>query len=561
MEQVVSSAPQVALVLKGTSQSRVLATSQVPLRIQGEQRYVLGPLEGEDVGVRLFAERARAVAPEYDGDPRAVAELVDYFDGLPLAIELVAARANLFGPEEMLERIRADRMSYRPSNEAPRRHRSLDDALEWSHSLLDEDTRQLLERLGVFAGSMTVEAAEQVGQMPDGGNPLNEIAELLDRSLLLRSAERADRIRMLDSVRRFARARLEQSGARDEVEARFVGLFQELCRDAHDGLQGDRGEWWRDLFDDDLENIREVLAILERDGRPGDGLEMLGNIWRFYQSRGRLGELELWLDRFFSLPGSREDAVGPVKGLMARAALRYWRREVEDAVEGYREAVDRARRVDDRRLLAEALYGLATSLVVARHEEGAVDPLEECRAIYSDLDDRNGLADVIAAEAFAALNARGLAGLGPKFREAMELYEAAGRRTQAAQALYAQAAVALVEGRHDDCRELALTGIRRGLEMNDIFLQIWGLEYVSRIALEEGDVERSGLLAGAAVAQSERIGGGWSPETIGLEDTAERLARELGADSASRLLEPGRRLTLQEAVALALGEGEPTHSG
>lgn len=144
--------------------------------------------------------------------------------------------------------------------------------------------------------------------------------------------------------------------------------------------------------------------------------------------------------------------------------------------------------------------------------------------------------------------------MGPKFREAGDLYESEGRRTQATQAMYAQAAVALFDGRHEDARKLVASGIRRGLEANDVFLQVWGLEYVSRIALEEGDVERSALFAGASAAASERIGGGWSPETIGLEDTTVTLGRELGSAAAERLLEPGRELMLREAVTLALEE-------
>jgi tetratricopeptide (TPR) repeat protein len=241
---------------------------------------------------------------------------------------------------------------------------------------------------------------------------------------------------------------------------------------------------------------------------------------------------------------------------MARAAVYYWQKKADEAVNGYRESVDRARRLDDRHLLAEALFGLATSLIISQKTEEAMPALEECEAIFRELDDRSGLADVLAGEAFAALSARGLAGLGPKFEEASHLYESVGRRIQATQALYAQAGVALFEGRLDEAHRLAVTGIRRGVELNDVFLQVWGIEYVSRITLDAGDVERAALLAGAAAAAQMRIGGGWSPESVGLEDTSQRLMQDLGEERAAEMLEPGRDLDISQAVVLALGESE-----
>jgi tetratricopeptide (TPR) repeat protein len=266
-------------------------------------------------------------------------------------------------------------------------------------------------------------------------------------------------------------------------------------------------------------------------------------------------ELEIWLDRFFLLPESVSD-VGTIKGLMARSAVVYWQKKPDVAVDGYMDAAARARRLDDEQLLAEALYGLATSLIVAQRTDEATEPLQEARSIFTRLGDQSGLADVTAAEAFASLNTGGWADAGPKFREAGEIYEKVGRRTQAAQAIYAQAEAELAAGRLAEARDFAVEAIQRGLELSDVFLQVWGLEYVARIELDMGNTEFAGLLAGAAAAASKRIGGGWSPETIGLEDSTKKLTRQLGEAETAKLLEPGRSLTLEGAVARAIGEGE-----
>ncbi len=554
-EQIESAAAEVGRLLGITSQIRVLVTSQVPLRLPGEKRYLLEPLDPDgSEGMRLFFERAEAAAPGFSGDQDEVRELIRYVGGLPLAIELMAARANILGPAQMLDRLRGDRMSYGTQTGRPERHRTLEEAIGWSYDLLSESTQEAFRRLSVFAGAMSIEAVEEIVR-DTSIDALDELAELVDRSLVRRVVESSGRFTMLDGIRRFARSRLAESTEAREIEERFVVFYLNMSREAYAGLQSDRGEWWRAQLNDDLENLREVLSVLHRLGRRGDGLELLGNTWRFYQSRGYMVELEIWLNRFFTLPGAKAD-VGNIKGIMARSALLYWQKKPAEGVEGYREAVELARHLDDEALLADALYGLGTSLIVSGQTDSGAAPLDEAKGIYSRLGDESGLADVLAGEAFAKVYSSGWADAGPMFKQASEMYERVGRQTQAAQSIYAQAGAALTEDRLDDALEFALKGILRGRELSDVFLQAWGLEYVSRIQLDMENIEFAGLIAGAAAAAAGRIGGGWSPESIGIEDCKSKLAREVGKDEASRLMEPGRSLGIEEAVRKALGEGE-----
>ncbi|MCZ6506044.1 MAG: hypothetical protein O6834_08740 [Actinobacteria bacterium] len=297
-----------------------------------------------------------------------------------------------------------------------------------------------------------------------------------------------------------------------------------------------------------------MLSILHADKDAERGLELLGNTWRFYQSRGHLVEAELWLQRFFELPDAEADSVGLVKGVMARAAVHYWREEPDLAVEDYEEAVERARELGDQKVTVDAVYGLATSLIVADRADEAGPLLEEARAVYTELGDLGGVADVVAGDAFAVMRESGFAGLAPAFERSTDLYQRAGRQIQATQALFAQTAVALTEDRLDDARVLARSGLARGVDLSDVFLQTWGLQYAATIELMNDNVEVAALLVGAAEAERERIGGGWGPQTAGVYDAKTMLVERFDEERAEELIEPGRLMDLAEAVELALTE-------
>ena len=550
-EQVSEAATDVEYLLENTAESHIMITSQVPLRLSGETRYILDPFDPDSSeSIDLFLEYARSANPSFEGDDGVIRELVDALGGLPLAMELVASRSNVLDAEEMLERLRGERLRVETRSARVERHRSLDDALRWSYELLDPSTQTVFRRLGVFAGSFSIDALERVAG-DHSSDVLDELAELVDRSLVRRVVSTRGRFSLLEGIRRFANRLLGESEEADATAAKFVEFYLDLCRHAFQGLQSDRGEWWRAQLAEEIENLRLVLSMLLELGRKDDGLGLLGDTWRFYQSRGMMMELDSWLERFFDIESGEPSGAGTVKGLMARAAFEYWRENPDEAIVGYEEAVRLARALDEPLVLAEALYGLATSLIVGRRTGEAYEMLDESRSVFEDLGDERGLADVVAAEAFADLNEKGFSETREKFRVAGELYDKVGRKTQATQSLFAQAGAAFVEGQLEDAEELALEGIRRGLEMSDVFLQVWGLEYISLIACEAGEEELGGLLAGATREARRRIGGGWSPSTIGIEDTVTVLERRRGPAGAEDLMRPGRELSITEAIAIA----------
>lgn len=558
-EQVVAAAPDVGRLMESAADTHLLVTSQVPVRLAGEQRYIVEalPIDGgpEAPGAAMFLERARSVSPDFEADPQVVTELVRFLDGLPLAIELVAARANLLTAEQMLDRLRSGRMSFGARADSPERQRSLEAALEWSHDLLDLRTKDVFRRLGAFAGGFTLEAADAVAGNA-GVDVMPAVAELVDRSLVTRRFDSAGRFRMLDGIRRFAKARLGESDVREQTVGRLVDYYQEMARGAYTGLQSDRGHWWQTQLDEELDNFREVLAILRDRGRSDEGLGVIGDLWRFYVSRGYAVEMKTWLDSFLGMPIPSATSPERVKGLMAQGAFRYWQERGEDAVESYEIAVQHARVVGDDRLLADALFGLATSLAIAGRSDEGAQVLAESKAIYGRLGDQSGLADVVAGEGFVTARVTGLAGKGPMFEEASRLYEAVGRRVQSTQTIYAESAAAIAEARFGEAKGIAARGLRRAVDLSDLLLQAWGVDYMARIEYELGDYERAGLFAGAVEVARAMLGAGWGPESVGLESGGALLRADLGEERAERLIAAGRRLTLEEAVELALADDE-----
>jgi predicted ATPase len=559
-EQVIEAADDIGRLMAANAHTRFLVTSQRPLRLAGEQRYVLPtlPVNGsaDSAGVRLFHERALAADPSFSADLADVTALVGRLDGLPLAIELVAARVNLLSPVEMLERIDQGAIPYTASAATPERNRTLSDALSWSYDLLDDVSRAVFRRLSVFASDISLAGAEAVASGDGVPDALGAIGELVDQSMLLRQTGSASRFRMLNGVRRFGRQLLTESSEADEVRERFVVHFCRLGDEAYSGLQSDRGEWWNSHLEHELGNIREVLSILHADRDAGRGLEMLGNTWRFYQSRGHLVEAEVWLQRFFALADADVASVGLVKGVMARAAIHYWRQHPDLAVDDYEEAVERAHDLGDRSLIADAVYGLATSLIFVDRASEAGPFLDEARAIYAELGDLGGVADIIAGDAFAAFRETGFAGLAPEFEHVADLYQQAGRQVQATQAIFAQAAVALTENRLEDAQGLVRSGLARGVDLADVVLQTWGLEYAATMAFMFDDADLAALLTGAAEAQRETAGGSSGAGDWEFVNTKALLVERFGEDRAEEMIAPGRLMDLVDAVHLAMPQIE-----
>jgi predicted ATPase len=311
-EQVVEAAPRVAELLAVCPRLKVLATSREVLHLSSERVFPVPPLGLPDVeqlpedalalseygSVAFFVQRARMAKPDFrltEENAPVVAEICVRLDGMPLAIELAAARLRLISPRAILERLRRRlRLLKGGPRDAPVRQKTLRDAIGWSYDLLGAEERLLFGRLSVFAGGCTLEAAEEVC---DPGEDLTEdvldlLASLMDKSLLNR-AETEDgegRFWMLETVKEYALERLEAAGEEEKIRRAHAAHYLALAEEARPELKGSRQTEWFDRLESEHDNHRAALSWSLEGGDSEMALRLVANLWWFWYKRGHLSE-------------------------------------------------------------------------------------------------------------------------------------------------------------------------------------------------------------------------------------------------------------------------------
>lgn len=553
LEQVIDVAPSLAELMAACPSLSLLATSQVPLRISGEVVVRLEPLGGNgdsSAAIDLFASRALAVDPSFTVADHAddVAALVVALDGLPLALELAAARLNVLTPAGILERLqRGATVLESRTADASERHRSLEDAIAWSYDLLAEDQQSVLRSLSVFRGGATLDGLESVA----GRDVLDELGELVDRSLVrTMTGASTKRFDVFDAVRRFAEARLREGDAARLVEA-HTDFFMELATSAAAGLVTDRAARWVAALEDDHENLQAVLGRLVRAEDADRGLWLLGTIWRYFQTVGRIGELRVWLDRFFGLPTDNATPASRAMGLSARAAVHYWAQDFETAVVDYRSAVHLAEGAGDPQVEADAWFGLASSLGQARQVEEAFAAMERTRQLYEALGDSHGLGGVATFGAFATAATQGMAAARDPLTAAAAMWESSGNFTAASQVTLGVAAADLILGDLEAAKQQVLRCFDLAERAGDRFMLTWACRGMGLGMLISGDVETGALLIGAAEAARERMGGGHVSVQFEAREIEEKAAALLQDPGLKVKMAEGAELSIEQAVAIA----------
>jgi predicted ATPase/DNA-binding SARP family transcriptional activator len=541
-EQVLAAAADLSSVLAASPGAKLIVTSRAPLRLAAEHELALGPL-GTEPAVALFLRRARAVDPRLQlepGDEDRIAQICARLDGLPLAIELAAARIKVLSPTEILDRLtrRLDLLSSGP-RDAPRRQQTLRAAIGWSYDLLDEPAQHLFSQLGVFVGGFTLQAAEAVC----GPDALDGIAALADHSLLTRDARRFG---MLETVREFA---LEHLDDPDDVRDRHARAYAELLQGAETGMRSADLRRWVVRIDADHDNVRAAIRHATAAGDLETAMALIWSVAHYWGTRGHVREgRELAEAALAAGEGPPELRMHVENGAGVLAAEQG---DFEAARAHFETSLELARAHAHRARIAGTVTNLATLAMYAGDYEDAVARYEEASEVARELGDERQLS--------LAMQNVGIAhdGAGHRDRaiEALEESLALARRVADPSHLASvQRSLARMLLEEHPARALALLheSLELAHEHADRNAIVEALETASAAAAGRGDAVTGALLWGTAGALRAESGATRQPDEEAWASRAEAALRDaLGAEFEPAVRE-GAALTGDEAVARAL---------
>jgi predicted ATPase len=575
-EQVLDAAPIATQLLEGSAGLRVLVSSRAVLRVSGEQEFPVPPLGLPDLkalpglaalsqfeAVRLFIERAVAVNPDFHAtneNAPAIAGICERVDGLPLAIELAAARVKLFSPQALLSRLEKSFSALGSgTRDAPARQQTLRGAILWSYDMLDERGRRLLARVSVFARGGNLEQLEAVGGPPEdvGGDVLDSLDQLADQSLLRRLPDFSEpRFLMLQTIRDFASERLEESGEAHLVRDRHLKAFTALAQQAQSYLFGPRRKEWLDRLEEDHDNFRAALdwAVASTDAR--SAMELSTYMWRFWQMRGHLHEGRRRMDVALGMPKSGDFPKERLAALEAAGGLAYWQADMDIAQRFYDECVQLTRTQGDERALANALYNAAFPRVVSRYAITDATPmLAEALPLFRKIGDETGVARVLWGIGNAYFFAKEYDNARPVLEEAVALNRKLNDQFGLGWSIHTLGLVSFNLGDFQRARTSWMEAIGLFAAAGDVPGMVLQLDNLAALARHDGDFVRAARLWGAASAHQVSSGTGLGRL---LREEEGRTGREgLDDDTATRVLAEGQAMSLEQAVAYAMQTGPP----
>jgi predicted ATPase/transcriptional regulator with XRE-family HTH domain len=557
-EHLMAAAPGIAALLAACPRLNLLATSRAALRVRGEWAYPVAPLPVPPA-VELFVQQARAARPDFaltDENAEAVAEVCRRLDGLPLAIELAAARVTVLSPGAMLARLE-HRLALLTggARDLPDRQQTLRFAIDWSYRLLSVEEHLLFDRLAVFQGGRSLEAIAAICAV-DELEVLDRMEALVSQSLVRREegVGGEPRFVLLETLHEYARERLDERGEAHDLARRHAAFFLALAEEAEPQLFGARQGTWLDRLDEELDNLRTALgwAISVRNTETAQRLA--GSLGRFWQIRGHLREGRRWLTEALALPGE-EGSKARAKALNAAGILAFQQGDEGQARALHEAALPIWRALGNPADVAQSLSHLGF-VARATGDVAAARPLfEECLAIRRELGDRWGIAQTLNSlgtverleghyAAARAMHAESLAA----FRELDD------QRTIAVCLVY-QGLVARAEGNYAAALDCYCEALSVGRRLANLPFIAETLEGLAIAAAGHGQAKRAGRLFGAAEALRGNLGIPPSTddrEDLGRGQDAARAA--LGAAAWQAAWTAGRELSVPAAIAEALGE-------
>jgi predicted ATPase/class 3 adenylate cyclase len=613
-EQVVSAAPLVAEILAACSETKILLTSREGLRISGEREYPVPPLAlpslkqlpppellSQFAAVELFIQRARAAKPGFeitDDTSPAIAEICYRLDGLPLAIELAAARIKVLPPSALLTRME-HRLEFLTGGgrDLPARQQTLRNAIAWSYDLLDENEQEFFRRLSVFAGGCTVDAVEAIAEdHPSPGSVLDRLESLLDKSLLqeVEGTNYELRFRMLETLREFGLEQLGASGEQATLQRRHANYFLAIAEQTEARLESAGQVEWINRMEQEHDNLRAALEWSKTaDSTSETCLRLASALGLFWEARGYYTEGRELLSAILLTERALGRTAARASILARAAALAYRQSDYSATMSLAGESLAIYREVGDRQGIATALIKLGNTATELGDYARASGFLDDALKTWRALKDKHGIARTLISSGWVALRS-GKYGLAKsRLMEALALSRDLGDTRNIAFELSGLGEVALRQ--HDYVRATQLVeeslGLRRQLgnkwgvgvslgilgwiamreenwdramarlgesleirrEIGDQSGSAWCLERLAAVALAQGQAEKAARLFGAGAALRASIRSVIDPaDQPAYNSKILSLRKELGKERFTTIWDEGRALALEQAVVYAL---------
>ncbi|MBA3531733.1 MAG: tetratricopeptide repeat protein [Ardenticatenales bacterium] len=604
-EHLLGAAPLLTTLLAVAPHVKLLVTSREVLHLYGEREFVVPPLPlpalspllepealSEYAAIRLFVERAQAVRADFALTPenaRAVLDICARLDGLPLAIELAAARSKIFAPEAILARL-THRFSLLTggSKDLPARLQTLRQAIDWSHELLEAQEKRLFARLGVFVGGCTLEAATTVCTLAadPAQDTLEGMISLVNKSLVRQEdgREGEPRFTLLETLREYAQERLEERGESRLIQNQHLRFFLRLTEEAEPQLHGPDQLRWLDELDAEHANLRAALAHA-REHEAEAGLRLAGALAWFWYVRGYFTEGRSWLQQL--LARVPEPTTVRVKALYGAAALARWQDEYDEAHTLCEESLTLARTLGDKVGMTWALYELGVQAAHQGEYERAHRLHEESLALKRQLGDQVGIAwslhslgrmaylqgqltqaRTLLDESLGLRRARGdkngiawlLRTLGEVaysqedypaatawYQESLALFREVGSKVGSAFALDGLGTICQGLGDTEEAACFFLESLMLWRDLGNTPSEVTCLLHLAEIAVSYREVEMAARLLGAAETLLETMTAPPPPALLTQYGQGMRLiARHLDESAFQHSRETGKRVTLEQ---------------
>jgi predicted ATPase len=528
-EQVTSAASLVAELLAECPRLKVLVTSRAPLHLRGEREFPVLPLTLPESkqplsvqelsryeAIRLFVQRAQDVKPDFaltDENAQAVTDICQRLDGLPLAIELAAARIKVLPPHALLVRLDSRLTLRGGARDLPARQQTLRNTIEWSYDLLNEEEKILFRRSAVFAGGFTVQAAEAVCNATGDLKMeiLEAMAALLDESLLRRDAEveGEPRFSMLETIREYALERLVESREADTIQRRHADFFLGLAEQIEPRLRTGEREAGLKLLEADHDNLRAALAWSQTADERETGLRLAGALWWFWYLGGHWSEGRGWLEGMLARTEAGSPAAIRAKALLGAGVLASGQGDGAVALPRLRESAAQFREVGEQRGLAYALAFLGMVMPWHGDAMGARAVLEESVALFRETGEKWGLALALGNRGDALMILGEDEDARSQSEESVALFRELGDKWGLAVALNNLGSMALRRGDDAAARTWLEESVAILREVGDKSFIGYPLVQLGEVARHAGDYKRAAALYEEGLAQYREVGSKW----------------------------------------------------